>query len=289
MITFIGYKFLTFLAYITPYPVTYFIARVGAILIYALGIHARVLKKNISLATGMEPECREVKKIVRDIYYQWFINVADFLKHPLVKADKFKKRIEITGVENLSNALKKNKGAVIFTAHLGNFEWGACRLAVEGFKVWGTGLTRKSVKTMLFFEKRRLLKGLKTLYVNKMMLNIFRILKNNEVIAIPADFDPLGTAKLHKFFGHDAFIPSGPVEIAMKSGAPLLPSFIWRKDKYNHVQVVEEPVDLIAETSDTPDRHEIINLNMQKMVSVMEKYISRHLEQWEMFHDIWSK
>lgn len=333
MLIFLGYKFLEFLAFITPYPLSYFIASIAAKIVCCLGIFVEILRKNVSIAKGLNTSDKEVTKVVRKIYTNWFMNVVDFLKHPLVNKENFKKRIELIGLENLDKALEKNKGVVIFTAHLGNFEWGAARIAVEGYKIWGTGLTRKYKPTMMFFENRRLSKGLRTLYANKVMLNVFKILKNNEIIAIPTDFDPLGTAKKHKFFGKLAYIPSGSVEIAMKTGAPLLPSFIWRKDKYTHRQIIGEPLDLITDISqiNPADKADIvdfamqanemkingamqlknsnqannidlnnenlsqkeikqilINLNMKKMISVMEKYISEHLEQWELFHDIWA-
>ncbi len=302
MLIFLGYKFLEFLAFITPYPLSYFIANIAAKIVCCLGVFVNILKKNVSIVKNLKENDPEVIKIVRKIYTNWFFNVVDFLKHPLVNIENFKKRVKLYGVENLDNALKLGKGVVIFTAHLGNFEWGACRIAIEGYKIWGTGLARKYKPTMLFFENRRLSKGLKTLYVNKVMLNIFKILKNNEIIAIPTDFDPLGTAKTHKFFKHDAFIPCGPVEIALKTGAPLLPSFIWRKDKYTHQQIIGKPIDLITQLPDNElkkitsfdnlDRQKkikqkLIDINMEKMLSVMEKYISEHLEQWELFHNIW--
>jgi len=287
MLIFLGYKFLEFLAFITPYPISYFIAGIVARLVFKMGIYVPALKKNVATAIQKDQNSSQVVSIVKKIYIHWFLNVTDFLKHPLVSVEKFKKRIELSGIEKLDEALKLGKGAVIFTAHLGNFEWGACRVAVEGYKIWGTGLARTNKRTGYFFEKRRLSKGLKTLYANKVMLNIFRILKNNEVIAIPTDFDPLGTAGLYKFFNKYAYVPSGPVEIAMKSGAPLLPSFIWRKDKYNHFQVIGQPVELIPDDGNKEKRKELINKNMAIMLKVMEKHISEHIEQWELFHDIW--
>lgn len=288
MLIFLGYKFVEFIAFITPYPISYLIAGIAARLVYLLGICVPVLKKNVANALGKDINSKEVSKIVQRIYINWFLNVTDFLKHPLVSRKKFKKRIRLEGLENLDNALKPGKGAVIFTAHLGNFEWGACRLGVQGYKIWGTGLTRTYKRTNEFFEKRRLSKGLNTLYANKVMLNIFRILKNNEIIAIPSDFDPLGTANTYKFFGKYAHIPSGPVEIAMKSGAPLLPSFTWRIDKYNHFQVIGKPVELVDDNGNRENRKEIIRLNMERVIAVIEKHISEHIDQWELFHDIWA-
>lgn len=286
IIIYLGYKFLEFLAFITPYPISYMIAFCVAKIIYICNIYVDFLKINVSNVTGFYKNSREVSRIVQRVYYHWFRNVVDFLKHPLISPEKLKKRVQIKGLENLDKALKKGKGIVIFTAHIGNFEWGACRVAVEGYKIWGTGLSRPYHKTNLFFENRRLSKGLKTIYADKINLNIFRILKNNEIIAIPTDFDPIGKAKPYNFFGKKAYIPSGPVEIAMRTGASLIPSFIWRKDKYNHFQIIGEQLELELESASSKD--DLIELNMQKMIKILEKYIKEHIEEWEMFHNIWA-
>ncbi|MCL4377104.1 MAG: lysophospholipid acyltransferase family protein [Actinobacteria bacterium] len=280
-----GYKFLELLVFIIPYPVCYLIALIVAKVVVVGNINVDVLKTNVSKVLDMDKNDKEVKKIVTKIYINWFYNVVDFLKHPLISKEKLKRRVELVGTENLENALKKGKGAVLFTAHIGNFEWGACRIAVEGFNICGTGLSRLNKHTNNFFESRRLSKGLKTLYVNN-LLHIFKLLKNNEVIAIPTDWDSQGTAKLYDFFGKKAYIPSGPIEIAMKSGAPLLPSFIYRKDKYTHFQIIEKQLELDFDSS--YDKKELIAINTRKMTVVLEKYIKEHLDQWEMFHNIWA-
>lgn len=289
IVIFLGYKFLEFLAYVTPYPVSYFIAGTAAKMVYYSGKYADTLKKNVSIVTGLPQNDIKVASIAKKIYIAWFCNVTDFLKQLLISNEKFNSMVEISGIEHLKKSLKNGKGAVIFTAHIGNFEWGACRIATEGINIWGTGLIRPYHRTNRFFEKRRLSKGLQTLYVNKVMLNTFRILKNNGVIAIPTDFDPLGTAEIYEFFGRKAYIPSGPVEIALKSGAPLIPSFIWRKSKYKHFQIVGEPLDLERDEKKFETRKELLAFNMKKMIAVLEKYIKEHIEEWEMFHNIWAE
>ena len=195
-----------------------------------------------------------------------------------------RQRVRLEGVQNLDKALEKGKGVVIFTCHIGNFEWGACRLAVDGYKIWGVSLVRKNQLTNRFFESKRLSKGLKTLYINR-MIHVFRYLRNNEIVAIPTDWDPTGRAArlFPDFFGKKAYIPTGALQIALKSGAALLPSFIWREDKYTHHQIIGEPVDLDR----TGEKEEMIDNNMAKIFPIMEKYISEHLTEWELFHDIW--
>jgi Lauroyl/myristoyl acyltransferase len=288
MLIFLGYKFVEFLVFITPYPVTYFIADIMATVVFFCGRYVHILKKNVSLILDIDVNDKKTALIARTIYINWYRNIADFIKLPRISPEKFKKRVEIHGLENLKEALKEEKGAVLFTAHLGNFEWAGCRIAVEGFKITGMGLERPFKKTNLFFESRRLSKGMHTLYANKMELNIFRVLKSNEAIAIPTEFDPLKTAKEYEFFNKKAFIPSGPVELALKTGAQLLPSFIWRKDKYNHCQIIGKPLKLDRDEKRFAGRKEFLEYNMKKMTEVMEKYIMEHIEEWEMFHDIWA-
>ncbi|MBN2072429.1 MAG: lysophospholipid acyltransferase family protein, partial [Actinobacteria bacterium] len=246
-------------------------------------ISLAVVKKNICIALNIKTDDPETGRIALKIYINWFKNIVDFLKHKNISSKRLKERVGLIGKENLDRALKKGRGVVIFTCHIGNFEWGACRLAVEGYDIWGVSLVRKSGLTNKFFESNRLAKGLKTLYTNR-MLNVFRILKNNGIVAIPSDWDPTGRAgRPCKFFGKNAFLPTGAVQIAIKSGAALLPSFIWRKDKYNHRQVVGEPLELDL----TGDNDEQLNKNIARMHSVMEKYIVEHITEWELFHDIW--
>ncbi|MFZ3387027.1 MAG: hypothetical protein WA120_07625, partial [Candidatus Hydromicrobium sp.] len=104
--------------------------------------------------------------------------------------------------------------------------------------------------------------------------------------AITSDWDPTGqAARPFKFFGKTAYLPTGALMIALKSGAPLIPSFVCRKDKYNHFQIIEKPIDLIREG----DKETLINKNMEKVLEVMEKYIRNNISEWEMFHDIWSE
>jgi len=285
MLIYLGYKFVEFIAYATPYPVTYFIASVSARILFNLNINVNALKTNVSNVLDLDKNDKKVAAIVRKIYINWFITVADFLKHTRVSKKKLKQRIGITGLENLDEALKKGKGVVIFTAHISNVEWGACRVAAEGYKIWATGLHRPYEPTNRFFESRRLVKGVKILYVNKSLLDIFRILKNNEIIAMPTDWDSQGTARIHDFFGKKAYIPSGPVEVAMKAGAPLIPCFIYRKDKYNFFIEMEEPLKLESEG----EKRELIDKNTAKMAKVLQKYIKKYLDQWEMFHDIWAR
>ena len=282
MLGFIIYKIAELIAILTPYPISYFISDTMARLWFLSGVNVNTTKNNISKVLNLDINDKKVHKIAKLVYINWARNIVDFLKHPIISKEKLKQRVEIVGFENLDKALKKGKGVVIFTAHIGNFEWGACRVAVEGYNIWGVSLVRKNNLLNKFFQSNRLSKGLKTLYINK-MLHVLKILKNNEIVAIPTDWDPVGRSEPFNFFDKKACIPTGPIHIALSSGAPLIPSFIIRKDKYSHFQIIGEPIKLYLKG----DKKTLISKNMKKMIKVLEKQIKDNIDQWEMFHNIW--
>jgi len=285
MFVFIGYKVLEFIAIVTPYPVSYLRAVFLAKLWLAAHINLNLVKNNISKVLDLDINDKKVHRLTAEVLVNWLKNVADFLKARNISKEKLKERVRLKGLVHLKNALKKGKGVIIITAHIGNFEWAGCRIAAEGINIWGTSLVRKNKRVQKFFEDTRAVLGLKTLYIN-MMLNVFRILKKNSVVAIPSDWDSSGMiGKPFKFFGKTAYFPTGAVSLALRSGAPILMCFIWRVDKYNHQEVVTEPIELIKKGN----KDVLIQKNMEKVVKVMEKYIRDHIDEWELFHDIWEK
>jgi len=273
-----------FLACATPYPVSFLISSTLAWFWWIARKNVSKVKTNVSKALDLDENHPMVISISRKIYIEFAKNIVDFFKNGIISLEQFKKNVKLDGIDNLKKALEKGKGAVIFTAHIGNFEWGAARIGAEGFKIWGVGLSRENRFLDNYFEKNRKSKCLKTLNANK-MLGVFRILKNNEVIAIPTDWDPAGTAKAYGFLGKKVMLPSGVIQIALTSGASLIPSFIVRDGKYHHHQVIYEPLNLIRDG----EKEELIEKNMHLIINVLEKQIKENIDQWVMFHDIWAK
>ncbi len=283
MFTYLGYKIVEFMVIALPYPLAYGLAVSAARIWYATGFNVNIVKKNISRALNLDMEDPEVHRIAVSVFNNWSKNVVDFLRHRVVSRETLRSKVSLEGIEYLDEALKEQKGVVLVSSHVGNFEWGACRLAVDGYKIWGITLFRKSERMNRFFKEIRMTKDFKTLYVNK-IIHIFRYLKNNEIMAIPSDWAPTGKpSRSFKLFGRRAELPMGALRIALRSGAPLVPCFIWRDGKYNHHLVIRKPIELDR----VGDRDELISKNMDKVIGVMETHIREHITEWGLFHDIW--
>jgi len=279
---FINYILATILAYTTPYFITYLISNSLSRLWHMSGHNVLVIKRNISKVTGLSIDDPKTDYLSKRIFMEFGKNTVDFLKNGIIPLKNFKKMIDIEGTENLSKSLEKGKGVVIFSAHIGNSEWGAARVGTEGFRLWGVGLYRNNKLLDNYFERNRKTKNINTLYANK-IIGVFRLLKNNCIVAVPSDWDPFNTAKVYDFFGHKARIPSGALQIAITSGADLIPSFIHRDGKYHHKLMILPPIEIER----NGPKEELVEKNMKKVIEVLEKFIKENISQWVLFHNIW--
>ncbi|MCJ7472761.1 MAG: hypothetical protein MUP02_08145, partial [Actinobacteria bacterium] len=144
MLNYLVYKFTEFITIVLPYPLAYALAVSTARLWYATGVNVGIIKKNISRVLNLDIGDPEVHRIAVRIFINWGKNVVDFLRHRIISRKTLRSRVSLEGIEYLDEALKEKKGVVIISSHIGNFEWGACRLAVDGYKIWGVTLFRKS-------------------------------------------------------------------------------------------------------------------------------------------------
>jgi KDO2-lipid IV(A) lauroyltransferase len=84
------------------------------------------------------------------------------------------------------------------------------------------------------------------------------------------------------FFGGHIEIPSGPVKLAMASGAPILPVFTTRSGSRFRV-VIDEPIVVEPEPVPRDGPHPAL----LRIAAAIERQVSRHPEQWLMLHRVW--
>ena len=108
-------------------------------------------------------------------------------------------------------------------------------------------------------------------------------LRNNELVFITLD-QHFGTAGVFvDFFGKKAATATGPVVLAQRTKAALVPCFIIRQKDDTHIIRFEPAMRLeLAESEE-----ETVRLNVQKITSVIESYIRRFPAEWGWMHRRW--
>jgi KDO2-lipid IV(A) lauroyltransferase len=114
---------------------------------------------------------------------------------------------------------------------------------------------------------------------------VLKLLKKGETVGFLLDQNvAFDQGVFVNFFGRPACTHKTLALIALKTGASVLPAFIFREDEENrHRIVVEPPVPLEV----TGDVEKDLVVNTQKFTSLIESYIRKHPDQWLWVHRRW--
>jgi KDO2-lipid IV(A) lauroyltransferase len=118
-------------------------------------------------------------------------------------------------------------------------------------------------------------------------VKILRSLEEGYFVAIQGDRDYAGTGRTLPFLGRSVSVPVGPFRIAAAAGVPLLPVFVLREDGGTYRTVVEAPIRV--EASSRGQREEAEKAAMQEFLSILERTVREHGEQWYMFSRFWER
>lgn len=271
---------------VLPARFLYDFARVIAYLGYLIaGNQRRIALESLSLAFGEEKSRQEREKIARECFVYLAKSGAELI-FMLDRPSLLKSRLQLIHKENLDSALDKGKGVILVSAHFGNFPLLLGRLSLEGYKTAGIMRPmRDSRMERLFLSQRNKFK-IKTIYSQPRKLcveNSIRSLRNNEVLFILLDQNFGSGGIFVNFFGRMAATATGPVVLAQRSGAEIVPCFILRQPDDTHKIIFEPP--LILEKG--KDSQQTIVLNIQRLTDIIESYIRRYPVEWGWIHRRW--
>ena len=191
------------------------------------------------------------------------------------------------GTGHLLAARDAGRGAILLTAHVGNFEIGGFFLGELGLKVAVVYLPDPSpvVERDRMAARDRL--GIRSLSMTSELsaVKILRSLDEGCFVAIQGDRDYARTGRLLPFLGRNVSFPVGPFRIAAASGVPLLPVFVLREKDGTYRTVVEAPIHVRA--SPRGQRDEAEKAAMIEFVSILERTVRENREQWYMFPRFW--
>jgi Kdo2-lipid IVA lauroyltransferase/acyltransferase len=245
----------------------------------------KIALDSLNTAFGREKSAQEIEEIAKNC----FIYIAKSAVELMFFFDKpqlLKDRVQICGRENLDKALGQGQGVILVSAHFGNFPLLLGRLATEGYKVGGIMKPMRDTRMERIFYRKREKFGVKTIYSqprNACVNATISALRNNEVIFIPIDQN-FGTGGVFvDFFGVKAATATGPVILAQRTKAALLPCFILRQPGDRHKIIFEPQLQL----EEGKDPQETILFNIQKLTRIIEDYIRKYPAEWGWIHRRW--
>ncbi len=226
---------------------------------------------------------KKVRRTARKVLRNFGKYLVEFLRFDKMGDKYIEKHVKIEGIENLKEALKQNRGAILFSAHLGNWEWGGGLIARLGIPINAIAWAHKDKKVNAFFVGQRASKGMGSIPLGGSIRKCIRLLSKNETIAILTDRDFSNNSVTVDFFGRPAHFPVGIGVLAIRAKCPLVPVLVLRESDDTHRLVIERPIDYKITDNKEKDIRNIV----QKAIKIIEKYVAKYPEQWFMFHNPW--
>lgn len=281
-----GLNICSLIVRVIPAGCLYAFAKKIAALAYIFAAKQKKIALNsLNIAFGKEKSPKEIEAIARDCF-MYMAKSAVELMFFFDKPHALKDRVQIQGRQNLDKALKEAKGVILVSAHFGNFPLLLGKLAVEGYKAAGIMRPMRDARVEKIFLKKRDRFGVKTIYSqprNECVNNTITALRNNELVFIPIDQN-FGTGGVFvNFFGEKAATATGPVILAQRTKAALIPCFIIRQPDDRHRIIFEPELELI----EGKDAQDTIAINIQRLTDIIESYIRKYPAEWGWIHRRW--
>ena len=244
---------------------------------------------NTAAVLGLPRNSREVERAGREMVSRHSRLWIDLLRYS-GRSDVDPKSLLASrvGDERLVEAQRDGKGAILLTAHVGNFELGGLFLAQLGLQVAAVYVPDPSPVIEKHRDDARKMLGVTGIPVDRSpfgFLPVLRALENNMCVAIQGDRDVSGTGLTMPFFGKTASFPIGPFRIAQASGAPVFPVFVLQEEDGRYRTIVEEAIRVPHARGAAADAAVVSGLS--KFVERMEATIRAYPTQWYRFARFW--
>ena len=265
------------------YKITPLIARIGY---FFSGRNRRIAQEGLDIAFGGSFNHSQTKQVIIGSFQEMATGALEtaFL---LNKPHAFDDKIKLIGSEHLRKALSAGKGAVAVSAHFGNFVLLVANLSRNGFPIGVVVRPMRDEKMNRYFSQKRQEFRIETVYskpAKECVDKSLAFLKKNGVLFNMLDQNfGAGSGVFVDFFGTQAATATGPVVLALRSKAPILPVFIIRKPDHSQ-EIIVEP-ELAIEKQDNFDRTVIHNIS--RLTKIIEGYIRKYPTQWSWIHRRW--
>lgn len=257
-------------------------SRLGDVVYDVLKIRRTVVEKNLE-GTFPEKEHKEIAGLARKVYRRQALNIIEMLRLPLIEGkDDAMKILEIDGKEFLEKTRYAGKGAVVVSAHFGNWELlGIC----TGMLVAPMNIVVKHQGNPFidrWITRHRTRHGNSVLYQEHALRRGVKLLSDGEIVTLLGDqTDPTG-GFITDFLGRSSAVFLGPAFLALKAGVPVFLGMCRRQDNGRYIVESQEIM-----TSDLSFCRKDIEELTRRYIKAIEVYIRHYPEEWFWLHNRW--
>jgi len=238
----------------------------------------RVALRNLSLSMP-ELDASDRARIVDGVFRSIARVLVSFARFPSIRRDGAGSWIRAEGAEHFREALRRGRGVLFATAHLGNWELSAFAhgLLTGPMSVVARPLDNPLIDALV--ERRRALTGNRPLFKKDFARAILKALAANQAVGVLIDQNASAADGVFvDFFGVAACAATGFARIAAHSGAAVIPGFaLWMESERRYVLRFYPPVEMTGDAA----------RDTRELQRQLEAVIREYPDQWLWIHRRW--
>jgi phosphatidylinositol dimannoside acyltransferase len=195
---------------------------------------------------------------------------------------------EFCGTRHLAGLVAEPGGAIVLTAHMGNYDLGSFvfneQLKRSLTIVRAPEPDSESEEFQARSREKAAPDGVRVHYstgTSTLALDLLHALSDGEIVAIQGDRMIGGVSGMaSQLFGEEVDLPTGPFALAMATGVPIYPLFIVRTGRRRYRVTVCEPIQ-VRRTG--PRREEDLRRPLEQWREILERNVREYWHQWFTF------
>lgn len=284
MITYLFLRFGIVLTRYIPVRLGYLLATVFARIAYLRGgTRRRALFQNLTHVMGGSATRQEVVEIARRGYRNLAKYYYEFLRLPHIGNPELSRLVRFDGLEYLNRLIRAKRGAILVSPHMGNWDVVGAVLSARYGRIYSVAESLRPRQLHDLFVETRAAVGIEIIPEGGAARKILHVLRRGGIVVLICDRDLAANGVQVSFFGATTTMPRGPVALALRTGAPVVPVFCMRQHDNTLMVHVWAPIKLQV----TGDRGRDIAINTQKIADCFESAIKRDPSQWFVMQSVW--
>ncbi len=260
-----------------------FFEKLGQISYYLISDARKKMITHLTIAFGNQKSPAAIRKMAKDSFVNLGRNAVDAIRLPNYSLKDLEGIVVAEGLDILDKIRAEGRSIILITGHIGSWEVLAGYIAMKGYPLYVVGARLYDPRLDRLLLKMRKSGGYINIPRGGSTKYLLHILNRPNLLGLLIDQDTRVTGTFVDFFEKPAYTPVGPVILAEKTGAALVPLYIHLNSTYTHrIKILPE-----FEMTSTGDKRKDVTQNTQALTKILEDFIRTVPTQWVWMHERW--
>jgi KDO2-lipid IV(A) lauroyltransferase len=251
-----------------------------------LGRRRRLVARHLRRVYGPELAGRDLDRRVAETFASYARYWEESLRLSSLHPSDIRAGVRYEGFEHIQAGVAAGRGTILALPHLGAWEWGGAGLVLNGLALSVVVETLHPPDVFEWFASFRERLGMQVIPTGPgAAVACRRALAANHLLCLLSDRLVGGAAGVEvEFFGERTLLPAGPVTLALRTGAALLPCAVYFETGVSQrVGFIRPPLQLPRGGRLRDD----VQRGTQLLAVELEALIARAPTQWHLMQPNW--